>query len=316
MAADYEFDETMGTAFADSSGFNNTATSTGGGIAVGASGHTGKAIALSGGVVTATGTPDSPQVWVEAWVAYFGGLPNGIILTKPGTYALQLQSAAVVFTVNPPGGSCSAQSATLPSNIYVHVGGWYNGLTVVVEANGKTTEVPCPNGPLATASSLFIGAADGSGTNPFNGKIDEVRIRTVAPPPVQATLTNQYCGSTAATTGSFSFNSSTGYRAAALLCQQACNSPLATMCLATDMVHTAQLGLTLPSGVWYSSGMLSPIGAGSFQTDCNGWTYNNTFYGPTWTLPRPQRHNLLDIASHCLLHVEVKILLQVRPSIR
>src|SRR5260370_22367963 len=290
MAADYEFDETMGTAFADSSGFNNTATSTGGGIAVGASGHTGKAIALSGGVVTATGTPDSPQVWVEAWVAYFGGLPNGIILTKPGTYALQLQSAAVVFTVNPPGGSCSAQSATLPSNIYVHVGGWYNGLTVVVEANGKTTEVPCPNGPLATASSLFIGAADGSGTNPFNGKIDEVRIRTVAPPPVQATLTNQYCGSTAATTGQLA-SLSGGYRAAALLCQTACNSPAATIRTATDMIHSAQLGISLPSNVWYSSGAFVPVTTNStFVTDCNGWTegpQGTPYDGPTWVTGAP-----------------------------
>src|SRR5260370_23717790 len=61
MAADYEFDETMGTAFADSSGFNNTATSTGGGLPVRASRDTGEAHALSGGVVTATAESASPS---------------------------------------------------------------------------------------------------------------------------------------------------------------------------------------------------------------------------------------------------------------
>jgi len=293
LAADYEFDETSGSAFADSSGFNNTATAPIGGLAVGSAGHSNKAINFSGGVVTATGTPDSPQVWVEAWVSPQGPLPGTkTILNKPGVYTLRLQTGSVVFAVTAVNGSCTATSVPIPYNTFSHVAGWYNGLTVVVAANGKTTEVPCTNGPLLSAGALFIGAADINSTNYFSGAIDEVRIRTVAPPPAQATptLTNQYCGSTAATTGQVT-SLSGGYRAAALLCQTACNSSAATMCTATDMVHSAQLGISLPSNVWYSSGTFVPVTTNStFVTDCNGWTEGppgTPYDGPTWVTGAP-----------------------------
>jgi len=291
LAADYEFDETSGTAFADSSGFNNTAIALVSGIAVGSAGHTGKAINFSGGVVTATGTPDSPQVWVEAWVnPQAPQNTSRTILAKFGVYALKLQFGNPVFTVT-SSASCSVQSpAVLPIGTYSHVGGWYNGLTVVIEANGITTEAPCTMGPLFASNALFIGAADGSGANPFQGSIDEVRIRTVAPPPAQAIPTNQYCGSTSATTGKLA-SLSGGYRAGALLCQAACNSPAATMCTATDMVRSAQLGISLPSNVWYSSGTFVPVTANStFVTDCNGWTEGlpgTPYDGPTWVTGAP-----------------------------
>ncbi|HTC92907.1 MAG TPA: LamG-like jellyroll fold domain-containing protein [Terriglobales bacterium] len=293
LAADYEFDETSGTSFADSSGFNNTATNTPpGGIAPGSAGHTGKAITFAGGVVTATNTPYSPQVWVEGWVSYTNGFPNGTILNKTGVYALALNSGTVTFTVNAANGMCLVGSAPLPAGAFFHAGGWYNGLTAVVEANGKTTEVPCAKGPLVPANQLFIGAANGSGMNPFNGTIDEVRVRTVAPPPAQVTPTptNQYCGSTLATTGQLA-SLSGGYHAAAVLCQTACNSPAATMCTATDMVHSAQLGISLPSNVWYSSGTFVPVTTNStFVTDCNGWTEGppgTPYDGPTWVTGAP-----------------------------
>jgi hypothetical protein len=294
LAADYEFDETSGTVFADSSGFSNAATSLVGGIAPGAAGHTGKAISFSGGVLQATNVPDSPQVWVEAWLSFSPGPFLGTILKKTGSYTLQLNSGSVTFSVTAANGSCSAQSAPLPFGGFVHAGGWYNGLTVVAEANGKTTEVSCTQGPLIAAGApLYIGATDSSGTNSFPGTLDEVRIRTVAPPaqPTPPTPTNQYCGSTASTAGKFSFSSSTGYRAAALMCQQTCSSPAATMCLAADMVHSAQLGISLPSGVWYSSGVYVPLTPTSpFVNDCNGWTENvggTPYDGPSWVTGAP-----------------------------
>lgn len=290
LAADYEFDETSGTTFADSSGFNNTANAPIGGLAVGSAGHSNKAINFSGGVVTATGTPDSPQVWVEAWVSPQSFLPpSKTILNKTGVYTLQLQagSGSVVFTVTAVNGSCTATSLPIPSNTFSHVAGWYNGLTVVVAANGKTTEVPCTNGPLLSAGLLYIGASDGAGTNPFNGTIDEVRIRSVAPPPAQVipTLTNQFCGATAPTMGSLSFSSLTGYRAAAAACQTTCNSSSATMCTAGDMVRSAQLGsLNTSQSLWYSGGILF----GANTNDCNGWTNaTNSYIGPAWTLGTP-----------------------------
>jgi len=69
LVLDLEFDEVMGTTFADSSGFGDTAMAPVGGIAVGSAGHTGKSINFSGGVVVIPGPtkiPDSPQIWVEA----------------------------------------------------------------------------------------------------------------------------------------------------------------------------------------------------------------------------------------------------------
>jgi hypothetical protein len=295
LAADYELDEASGTVFADSSGFNNAATSLIGGIAPGSAGHTGKAISFAGGVLQATSVPDSPQVWVEAWVSFGPGPFLGTILKKTGSYTLQVNTGSVTFSVAAANGNCSAQSAPLPFGAFVHAGGWYNGLTVVAEANGKTTEVPCTQGPLIAAGApLYIGATDSSGTNSFPGTLDEVRIRTVAPPaaqPTPPTPTNQYCGSTASTTGKFSFSSSNGYRAAALLCQQTCNSAAATMCSATDMVHSAQLGISLPSGVWYSSGVYVPLTPTSpFVNDCNGWTENvggTPYDGPSWVTGAP-----------------------------
>jgi hypothetical protein len=296
LAADYEFDENSGTVFADSSGFNNAATALIGGIAPGSAGHTGKAIAFSGGVLQATAVPDSPQVWVEAWVSFPFSPPGPTttIVNKPGAYALTVFFGSVTFAVTAANGVCSAQSAPLPTNTFVHVGGWYNGLTVVVEANGKTTEVSCTQGPLLPAgASLYIGAADSGGTNPFQGTVDELRIRTVAPPPAQVipTPTNQYCGASASTTGKFISSSATGYRAAALICQQTCNSPLATMCSASDMVHSAELGISLPSNVWYSSGTYVPLTPTSpFVNDCQGWTENpvgTPYDGPSWVTGAP-----------------------------
>jgi hypothetical protein len=68
---DLELDELTGTTFADSSGYGSVATAPVGGIAAGASGHTHRAIAFSGGVITISGPtniPYSPQIWVEAWI--------------------------------------------------------------------------------------------------------------------------------------------------------------------------------------------------------------------------------------------------------
>src|SRR6185436_18326469 len=95
---DLRFDEASGSTFADSSGYSNTATASGGGIAAGSTGHTGNSVSFSGGVVEVTAPtaiPDSVAVTVEAWIQPQAPLTvNRTILTKPGAYSLRQLSTS------------------------------------------------------------------------------------------------------------------------------------------------------------------------------------------------------------------------------
>jgi hypothetical protein len=192
LAADFELDETSGSTFADSSGFGNTATSLIGGIAPGSAGHSGKSINFSGGVlkVPAGRIPDSPQIWVEAWV--FPQFPtNGThtIVSKTGAYTLQLTGNLASFVVTAANGTAtSTSSVPVALQVWSHVAGWYDGLNVVAEVNGTVATAAFPGGPVIAAvnSPFYLGAADDAGNQAFFGNIDEVRIRTVAP-----VITNQ-----------------------------------------------------------------------------------------------------------------------------
>jgi hypothetical protein len=189
LLADYEFDETSGTSFADSSGFGDSAISSIGGIAAGSAGHSGKSINFSGGTVVANNVPDSPQVYVEAWInPQPGGGSTTTILNKGGIFYLKRIPSAgqVVFGVTINNVSCAPTVyANTALNTWSHVSGWYNGESVTVEANGQTVTAQCALGPLPFNSnaSFVIAADDAGGTNSFPGSIDEVRIWSVAPPP-------------------------------------------------------------------------------------------------------------------------------------
>ncbi len=197
---DLEFDETTGTTFADSSGLGNNAVAVNGGISVGAAGHTGKSIYFSGGTVVVlapTKIPDSPQVWVEAWIfpqsPYAG---TRTIATRVGSYALNQvggvsNTADAQFSINGAavGGlnPCTATTVGGPiqinANNWYHVAGWYDGLHAYVAVNGAVSaSASCPNGPIVStpASSFVVGAADPSGTNYYAGSIDELRVRAIA----------------------------------------------------------------------------------------------------------------------------------------
>ncbi len=281
LLADYEFNETSGTTFADSSGFGNNAQAPIGGIAVGSGGHSGKAIYFAGGYVVAQNVPIAPQVWVEAWVSGITSSTGSILASS--AYSLNLSSGNAVFTVNAPGGSCSVTGPTVPAGSWVHVAGWYNGLQVAVEVNGLVTGSSCANGPLnalSGSSALYIGSASNGG-NTFNGIVDEVRIRSVAPmnslPSIlftstaQTTTTGMICGSTSTTTsGNISYTGGlTGYRAAKAMCEQACSSQLAHMCTSPEAALNAQLTTNVYGG-WIATGT-----ANGTVTDCNGWTTNS-----------------------------------------
>jgi len=210
LLADYEFDETSGTSFADSSGFGNTATNSIAGIVPGNAGHSGKAILFAGGTVVAANVPNSPQIYVEAWIYPQPFTTTTTILNKGGIFYLKRipSDGQVLFGVTINSSSCAPTLyANIQPNTWSHISGWYNGETITVEANGQTLTVACALGPLPMNSnaSVVIGADDANGTTfPFSGSIDEVRIWSVAPPASSSGPTYlQTSGSFSTTSNSF-----------------------------------------------------------------------------------------------------------------
>ncbi len=190
---DLEFDEASGTTFADISGYGNTANVLSGGVISGATGHTSRGASFAGGAIVVpapTKIPDSPQVWVEAWVQPQVPLTGTqTIATRPGSYTLQQSNGDVQFTVIPSatGTPCTATSSGGPliAGNWQHVAGWYDGLTVTVTLNGTILGATgCPNGPItATPTAAFnIGGvvAGTVVTASYSGRIDELRVRQIA----------------------------------------------------------------------------------------------------------------------------------------
>lgn len=189
-----ELDEPTGTVFSDSSGRGNDATSPGSGIAVGSTGHTGRAVSFSGGVLIVpvpNRIPDSPQVWVESWVN--PALPLNVtrtIVSQPGAWELRQVNQDVEFSVTTAGRRatpCAAQStgSLLSGGVWAHVAGWYDGQNVQVAVNGRVkATVSCPFGRIAAVApaGVYVGgiASGGAVTSPYAGTIDEVRVRATA----------------------------------------------------------------------------------------------------------------------------------------
>jgi concanavalin A-like lectin/glucanase superfamily protein len=186
---DLRFDEASGTTFADSSGYQNMATASGGGIAAGSTGHTGNSVNFSGGVIEVaapTAIPDSVAITVEAWIQPQAPLTvNRTILTRPGSYSLrQLSTSNLSFEVTgSTGGACVAATSglVLTPGTWYHVAGWYDGLSAYVAVNGTVlSSASCPNGAIAPTPSapFYVGGIGGASvTEPYQGSIDDVRIR-------------------------------------------------------------------------------------------------------------------------------------------
>jgi hypothetical protein len=192
---DLELDEISGTTFSDASGNGNVVTAPVGGIAAGAAGHTGKSVSFSGGVLSASPTkiPDASQVWVESWISpQPSGAASQVILSKPGSFTLRRVQQDVSFEVIGAASAIPCTATTTGGQLgvsggWVHVAGWYDGLTssVAVDA-GPAVATSCPNGPVApTPDALFsvggLYVAPSTVSEPFFGSIDEIRVRPVAP---------------------------------------------------------------------------------------------------------------------------------------
>jgi hypothetical protein len=98
-----------------------------------------------------------------------------------------------------------------------------------------------------------------------------------------------YCGATAAVNGAITSGAKTGYAAAKAQCESVPGcSPSAHMCETSEVVRSAQLGVSIAPG-WISTGVnnaaqsgISPVG------DCLGWTIGDgTQQAVTWASTFP-----------------------------
>jgi len=140
-----------------------------------------------------------------------------------------------------------------------------------------TIDLPRPKSLLAATVTIVVFAsimADASVPNTFNAgdvlsaakvnanfaDIDSWRAHpVVSKNGKQFSLGATYCGSTSTTTGQI-----TGGRVGAKTsCETVCTSASAHVCTSTELIRTADAGLSVPSTGWYAS---SPSG------DCSGWT--------------------------------------------
>jgi hypothetical protein len=197
---DLELEETSGTTFADSSGLGNNATAPLGGVAPGSLGHSGKSVNFSGGVLTIpapNNIPATPQIAVEAWIQPQAPLTvSRTILGRPGSYGLRQLNTELsfqVFGATNPGTACVATSsgAGLTAGTWYHTSGWYDGVHAYLAINGVVVASTfCPNGPVvATPNAPFnVGGIYNGGTvtEPYQGAIDEVRVRPTAAAPFRA----------------------------------------------------------------------------------------------------------------------------------
>jgi hypothetical protein len=198
LVAAYAFDEGSGATTADVSGNGNVGTISG--ASWNASGRYGSALSFNGSnslvTVSDSASLDLTQgLTLEAWVfptALGGWRP---LVFKPlGTqlcYVLQGSS-------NPSGvpslGLSVAPSNVmapnpLPLNMWSHIAGTYNGVTMALYVNGVQVASQSQTGTLATSTDAMTLGGDTMGED-WSGLIDEVRIynRALSASEIQADM--------------------------------------------------------------------------------------------------------------------------------
>lgn len=86
---------------------------------------------------------------------------------------------------------------------------------------------------------------------------------------ISSSVLGVYCGITPTATGNLG-----GYAGAKALCVTACGNTNAHMCTSHEMIITMQVGITIPSNIWFSNGISSDTNNDNIhsQTDCVAWT--------------------------------------------
>jgi hypothetical protein len=127
---------------------------------------------------------------LESWV--YGtnlGAVNSII-RKGGDYNLVLQQGGLLFAEVWPGGVGTSTrpyaqaTAAIPQNRWTHVAATWDGTALRLYVNGVAAPLSANSSPVTTSESLQIGRSTVY-NQPFNGRLDEVRIYNAALTPAQ-----------------------------------------------------------------------------------------------------------------------------------
>ena len=186
LVAAYAFDEGSGTTVGDASGSGNSGTA--GTATWTTSGEFGSALVFNGSGARVT-VPDSASLdltsamTLEAWVypTASGGWRDLIYKGTNDIYYLEGSSPG-----GPPaaGGTFSPSplfgASPLPLNAWSHLAATYDGSTMRLFVNGAQAGSKAQTGSIATSTGALTIGGDALYGQYFQGRIDEVRIYTVA----------------------------------------------------------------------------------------------------------------------------------------
>jgi hypothetical protein len=96
-----------------------------------------------------------------------------------------------------------------------------------------------------------------------------------------------YRDSTTAVKGALALKGKDGYVAGKIMCEDLLKSDSAHMCTSIELVRSEQLGVSIKTSGWYSTGAWTQDPAGpAFASDCGRWLDGTaTRLGPYWESP-------------------------------
>ncbi|MBU0506332.1 peptidoglycan DD-metalloendopeptidase family protein [bacterium] len=144
------------------------------------------------GTSSAIGIPDADSLditqalTIEAWVYPTNSSSSSyqrIVQRSAGIWGLYVQNGFVIFYTDTTdsGGSWQSCNWWITEDQWTHVAGVYDGTNMYIYKNGELRNTCTQTGTLdTTTSSLYIGANNASGSQVFEGTIDEVKIYSEA----------------------------------------------------------------------------------------------------------------------------------------
>jgi len=131
--------------------------------------------------------PFTLEAWI--WANSLSGRQDIIYKWGGGgrrSYFLQIAHGKLEVAISTTGTKASVpgvySSRTLSLHKWTHVAGVYDGseLTLFIDGVKDASTLPVPGGAFAGKAPVYIGGTSSSSFEPFDGRIDEVRISDVA----------------------------------------------------------------------------------------------------------------------------------------
>ena len=121
------------------------------------------------------------EVTVEAWVKVesIAGLPTILGNYDSGSmqYLLRIDGGLPTFWVGTPGFTSCSATTSISTGVWTHISGTYDGTNIRIYVNGVLENTVAKTGVFAANSnSLKIGNSAITGSEEFDGVIDDVRI--------------------------------------------------------------------------------------------------------------------------------------------